>query len=318
MKSMSQKQDHTQNAKHTLFARSSPIIPKTSATRHTLVYVIAIMSFLACLTIGFVVTIENAASNWQSDVGREITIQIRPEEGVELADAVARAIELAKATPGIDEAYALGEGRTRSLLEPWLGAGIDLAALPVPKLIIVKAAAATPDDLAQLRSQLATQIRGASLDDHRQWQTRLAAMARTTTVLGFIVLLLVLTATVLSVVFATHGVVAGNRHVIEILHYVGADDRFIARQFQDQFLRLGLKAGLMGGGVSVVLFAIGGWLAGRSYATPAGDQLEALIGQFTIGMTGYGGIMAIVLLVAVLTALTSRLTVRRHLSTIYP
>ena len=63
----------------------------------------------------------------------------------------------------------------------------------------------------------------ATLDDHRTWVDRLVAMARTTVMIGVAVLALMLSATVLSVVFATRGAMAGNGHIIEVLHFVGAE-----------------------------------------------------------------------------------------------
>ena len=51
------------------------------------------------------------------------------------------------------------------------------------------------------------------------------------------VLALVLTATVLSVTFATRAAMATNRPVIEVLHLIGAKNSFIAEHFQRHFLR---------------------------------------------------------------------------------
>ena len=65
---------------------------------------------------------------------------------------------------------------------------------------------------------------------------------------------LVLAATILSVTFATRGAMASNRPIVEVLHFVGAKDAYIARQFQRHFLRLGLRGGLVGGGACIVLF----------------------------------------------------------------
>ena len=59
-------------------------------------------------------------------------------------------------------------------------------------------------------------------------------------------LLLVLAATVLSVTFATRAAIATNRPVIEVLHLIGARDRFIAGHFPRHFLRLRLQGGLIG------------------------------------------------------------------------
>ncbi len=51
------------------------------------------------------------------------------------------------------------------------------------------------------------------------------------------------------------------------------------------------------------------FLFGRSIATPEGDQVSALFGRFAIGPTGYLGALGIAILIALMTAITSRLTV---------
>ena len=71
-------------------------------------------------------------------------------------------------------------------------------------------------------------------------------MANVTVVIGASILALVFVATVLSVVFATRGAMASNRDVVSVLHFVGAEDGYIAREFQRHFLMLGLKGGLVG------------------------------------------------------------------------
>src|SRR5690606_16265752 len=125
---------------------------------------------------------------------------------------------------------------TERLLSPWLGTGLDLDELPVPRLIIVTINEAYPPNFARLRESIRAEIPHASLDDHRTWVDRLVTMAETTVAIGIGALVLMLTATVLSVVFATRGAMAGNGHIIEVLHFVGAEARFIAREFRRHFL----------------------------------------------------------------------------------
>ena len=97
-------------------------------------------------------------------------------------------------------------------------------------------------------------------------------MAGTAVVAGVAVLVLVLAVTVLSVTFATRGAMATNRPIVEVLHYVGATDGFVASQFQRHFLMLGFKGGAIGGGAAILLFGCHGGgatpgLPGRRAAT---------------------------------------------------
>ena len=125
-----------------------------------------------------------------------------------------------------------------------------------------------------------------------------------------------LIAMVLSVVFATNAAMAGNRDVIEVLHFCGAEDRFIAGEFQRHFLMLGMKGGAIGGGLDFVAIAVLSYLMHGAAGRPGADQYEALFGVFSIGWTAYGWLVALVVAVAVLTATTSRFAVRRSLAAI--
>ena len=59
--------------------KPGPIVPAGSIAGRSLTIVVAIMSFLACLTLGAVTLVRDASLDWQSDIVREITIQVRPE-----------------------------------------------------------------------------------------------------------------------------------------------------------------------------------------------------------------------------------------------
>lgn len=287
------------------------IVPGATVTGHALIAVVAIMTFLAGLTIGSVAAVRSLAADWTSDIARETTIQIKPGDGLDMAAALAQAVEVARATAGVTEARALDEKETAALLEPWLGSGLDIANLPVPRLVVVRLApGAGKETLAALRKALAGQVPSASLDDHRQWSERLAATARAVVVIGLAVLTLVGAATVLSVVFATRAAVDAARSIVEVLHFVGARDAFIAAEFQRHFLNVGLIGGLIGGGAAMALFFLGSTLPGWLGLGPTGDTL---VGVMTLDARGYGGIVGVSVLVALVTAITSRTTVYRTL-----
>ena len=76
-------------------ANASPIVPPQAIAGRTLVLVIAIMTFLAGFTIAVVSVIERAADAWASDIGREVTIEIRPLDGVAIDAEVEKAVALA-------------------------------------------------------------------------------------------------------------------------------------------------------------------------------------------------------------------------------
>lgn len=294
--------------------RTAPIVPPQALAGNALVLVIAIMTFLSCLTLGAVTLVNDTAATWQTQISREATIQIKPAEGLDMEAALAGAAKIAGGFAGVRSTTVIDRAATARLLEPWLGTGLDIDELPVPRLVTITIDPAGPPDFAAMRQALTEQIPQASLDDHRNWVDRLVAMARTTVTIGAGVLALMLSATVLTVVFATRGAMAGSGHIIEVLHFVGAEARFIAAQFRRHFLVTGMKGAAAGGLAAAIIFLGFSWWSSRNLATPEGDQAAALFGNFAIGLSGYACVLVIVLAVAVLTAATSHITVVSFLS----
>lgn len=295
-------------------ARPNQLVPQNTVAGRALTVVIAIMSFLACLTLGAVTLVRDASHDWQLDAQREVTVQVRPLDGIDTDREAAKAAAIARQTNGVAGVTVLDASENAALLKPWLGTGLDLSDLPIPRLIVVKLDDPGGADLAGLAARLSSDVQGASLDDHRLWADRLRSVANATLLAGLGILALVFVATVLSVVFATRGAMATNQVVVSVLHICGAEDGFIAREFQRHFLLLGLRGGLAGAALAGFLFAILGLLVAPALTGGNSDQVSALFGRFAVGPVGYFGALGIAFLIAILTALTSRLTVYQHLA----
>lgn len=234
---------------------TGPILPPSNIQGNALMVVIAIMSFLACLTFGGVSMVRATASSWESQISREITIQIKPQDGLDMDAALKKARDLALTFVGTKQGTIMDDAATARLLEPWLGAGLDLKELPVPRLVIITIDEANPPDFAGMRDLLKAEVPQAFLDDHRTWVDRLVSMAHTTVLIGMSILILVFTAMILTVIFATRGALSGNRHIVEVLHFVGAESGFVASEFQKHFLKISLKGSAAGGALAALLFA---------------------------------------------------------------
>jgi cell division transport system permease protein len=293
--------------------RDMALVPAASIAGRALVTVVAIMTFLASLTAGAAILISDSSRGWQDEIAREMTIQIRPMAGRDLDADTARAADLAGKTPGVASVRAYSKAQAEDLLQPWLGSGLDLSELPVPRLVIIGLDKEQRLDITILRKKLADAIPGSSIDDHRVWLARLAIMARSVVFVAAVIFALVLAAMILAVAFATQGTMAGNREIIEVLHFVGAEDRYISRQFQRHFFRLGLRGGAIGGGLAILAFLASGTIAAWLRATPGGDQMEAMFGDFSLGLNIYGAIALIAAGIAIVTGFVSRVIVYRHL-----
>jgi cell division transport system permease protein len=286
----------------------SPIVPRASISGRALVAVVAIMTFLASITTGTVLLVSASAAEWQSEVASEITMQVRPLAGRDLERDVTAAAEAMRTQPGIVQVKPFTKDESAKLLEPWLGSGLSIDQLPVPRVVVARVQPGTTLDLAALRSRVTQVAPSASVDDHRAWIERMRSMTGATVLAGIGILVLVIAATIISVSFATRGAMAANRPIVEVLHFVGAGDRYIANHFLRHFLRLGLEGGLIGGGAAMLGFGFSESIAAWFSGTPVGDQFAALLGTFSLPPSGYLALAVQAVAIAAITAWASRRT----------
>ncbi len=291
----------------------APIIPADSVVRRALVFVIAAMCLLACLALAIVLTAHRSTERWAAAISEEITVQLAPSDAIAREEQMTRALEILRGTPGIDRANPADEVEIRELLEPWLGSDADLEALPVPAMIVIDIQRGSPPDMEALALRLSQAVPGAVLDDHRFWLERLRTGGRIVVWIGGGLFVLVLCVMVACVVFATRAAVSTNRDIVEVLHLVGARESFIAGEFQRHFLVMGLKAGMAGGAGAIVMLFVTEMAVRRWLHTGEGANARLLLGDLSFDFVAFAGVIGIVFLVAILSAVTSRLAVHRFL-----
>ena len=296
-----------------LLQRDASLVPAASIAGRSLVTVIAIMTFLCALAAGGGLMVAGASHDWKRAIATEVTIQVRPLPGRAVDAEVGKAADLARSTPGVASVEVYDKAASEKLLEPWLGSSLNLGDLPVPRMVAVKLDPGGRADLGALKERLLSAVAGVSLDDHQVWYAWLSTMANTVVLVAALIFCLVLAAMFMTVAFATRGAMAGNQEIITVLHFVGAEDRFIAREFQAHFLRLGLRGGTIGGVCALLAFLVANLVSARLETTPGGEQIEALFGTFSLGYRGFAAIVLITLSIALTTGLMSRAIVFRNL-----
>ena len=205
----------------------------------------------------------------------------------------------------VEQARVIPENEIVELLQPWLGSGGLVRDLPLPTLIDVKLKTGRLADPDQARRLLVAAIPGTLLDDHDEWRQKLGRLAQAVALIGFTILGLIAAASVLIVVFSTRAGLLVHKDSIEILHMIGAHDRYIARQFQTRALRLGSYGAGAGALLSLLTLSIMGYL---------GSGIEdQLLPRFHLILVDWAMIVAMPLLAILITTVTARLTVLRVL-----
>ncbi|HEY8003264.1 MAG TPA: FtsX-like permease family protein [Phenylobacterium sp.] len=249
--------------------RPAPFLPERDARDGALIFVVAVLCFLACLTALGVIAADRAARGWTGQLTGEATVIVRPRGGETPDAAAARATEVLAGTPGVSEARAIEPARAYDLIRPWLGDISDLEDLPVPRLVAVTLDARHPADAKRLDAALKAQGVDASVDDHTIWIKDIRRAGRMVRGLGLGVFLLIAAAAAAVVAFATRAGLAGRRDVVEVLHMSGAEDRFIAQLFQARFARVAGVAGLLGAIAAAMLALFLRLVGGSGGVTPA-------------------------------------------------
>ncbi len=244
--------------------RPDPLLPPSGGA--ALFAVIALMSFLATLTLAGAIAATRLAAVWSQGLTSQMTVQIVDADGATAESQVDPALAVLRASPGVAAAEPLSSEESAALLKPWLG-DADLSDLGLPVLIAVTLAPGAALDADALRARLAEAAPGATLDDHSRWNDGLAAAGRWLSIGAGAVLALIGAAAAAVVALATRAALQSHREIIDVLHLVGAKPGFIAAEVQRRHLRDGFLAGVAG-----LLGALGlmgaAWTFGAGAAAP--------------------------------------------------
>lgn len=196
-------------------------------------YLVAAMAFLAALALAGWVGAASLARHWQQGAGAVLTVQV-PDPGQNAAQnsgtRVGRVLTVLRGTPGVAEARELSQSELDQLLRPWLGAGGDRLAIPLPAVIAVRLS--DPGiDVAPVAARLQAAAPGTLTESHGIWLHRVTVLARSLQACAGLALLLVGSVAAAVIAVATRAGLAARREAIEIVHGLGATDGYIAARF---------------------------------------------------------------------------------------
>lgn len=269
-------------------------------------WLIAFMVYLAALSVAATAILQSITERWQHGATDTLTVQIPVADNVsDDQNRIEQTLQHLRAQPGVALAMPISRARALQLLEPWLGNVTTLDDLPLPHMIDVSLKEDSDLDSSRLLGELQQIVPDLSIDDHRIWLDRLIRMSKTLSYGAFIVVGVIALATIGTVFFVTRTGLAIHFEVIEVLHLIGAHDHYIARQFAEHALFLGLRGGFIG-----FLFA-GPTFMGFAYLYRTIDS--ALLPQVDITPLQWVAVCSLPLWAAAIGYMTARFTVLRTL-----
>ncbi|MBX3482573.1 FtsX-like permease family protein [Phenylobacterium sp.] len=249
--------------------KPASFLPDAEARDPALIFVIAVLCFLACLMGLGVIAGSRAAQGWASQLTGEATVIVRARGGETPDAAAARAAEALASVAGVTEARALEKEKAYALIKPWLGDVSDLDDLPVPRLVAVGLDDRKPATAQTLDKALKAQGIDAVVDDHSVWIKDIKRAAGVVKWTAAAIFLLIAGAAGAVVAFATRAGIAARRDVVEVLHLTGAEDAQIASLFEMRFARIAAISGAAGAVAAAGLGAVLRLMGGAQGITPA-------------------------------------------------
>ena len=288
-----------------MIGRVSEVPLRGDPASRYLPWTVGLLVFLATLAFAAGMFLSSAGDAWRQDLSSTLTIQIPVSDEAERGVRVDAAAELLRTTPGIGSVRPIPDAEVAVLLEPWLGKQVLELDLPMPDLIDATVERGAEPDLAALAVRLARVAPGAIVDDHAIWLRRLTEFMQIAEKVSFAVMIVILISAVATVVFTTWTGLAIHGDVVEVLHLIGAQDSYVARQFQTHTLRLasvGAGGGfLFGAAIIWLTYVYGGWLSGGLLPELALTPMQwTLLAALPVGAVS-------------LVVLTAGITVRRAL-----
>ena len=241
-----------------IITRKQELPLKDDSSTLFLKVMISIAVFLFAVTLAGVLSINSMLLNWNQSILGSLTVQIMPVNNInkekaleETLDHQTRAVRFLEGRSEIEKVTPLQDEQLEQLIKPWLGDGVNIKDLPVPRLIDVRLKKNAEVDFIELAEKLAEVSPQASLDNHKLWLNKLIKFADGLKMMALSVLLLVVVVTSGAIFYSTKTSLGLHQHIIEILHLMGAKDAYVAQQYARRTAQLGCVGGVIG-----LIFAI--------------------------------------------------------------
>lgn len=273
---------------------------------------VGLMTFLAMLALAASFALSAMTDRWSSGLENKASIEIpaednngailTPEQMGRLGDQV---YNFVKSHPAVENVVRMQEEEIIELVSPWLGENLSFDNIPLPTILSISFKKKVAFDEKALEARLQTIAPQAKLDTHKGW---LKDVLKFTGALHFAAVLITIVIGITTII-AVAGAVQSRMTIyyeeLELLHLMGASDRYIARQLQRYMLLLSFQGALIGALVGGVILWIIGWLSGKMDIS--------LLPDFTLNSVQLGFLLVLPLFIALLAMVTAKQTVLRVL-----
>lgn len=231
-----------------------------------LVLLIALMTFLGMLALCASFALGAITERWSSGLQNQLTIEVPAEtengnvrSSNEINDINDDIKALLQDFDFVKTVEILDDEAVQNLISPWLGENFAMDDVPLPGLIALELSDHDDAALDNLKQALLDIDPTIMLDTHEDWLKSILELTGSLGFMAMIVTLVIAFTGMTAIAGAIRSRMAEHRPDVELLHLMGASDRYISKQFQRHAMILGLQggfAGLICGGLMLGLFSL--------------------------------------------------------------
>lgn len=220
-------------------------------------WLIGMMVTLAALLLCFVVTINGWVIDRHGDYTHNITVNIPvpDSEHAPTDETISKIISALEQSSGVLTVSRVEPEKLRKILVPWLGEEMSKADLPLPVVLDVTLKQGVTVDIPKLQAALSLLAPGTEVDTHEAWVSAFISFSSAIRTVITMFALLIVVSIGLMIAFTSRASLHLHKKAVHLLHSVGAEDKYIARQFQQEACMVTMR----GASAGCVIAALGFW-----------------------------------------------------------
>jgi cell division transport system permease protein len=226
-------------------------------------WLIGMMVALAALLLCFVVTINGWVIDRNDNYTNNITVNIPVADGEHAPseEAITKIINALQNSSGVEAVTRIEQKKLQKMLTPWLGETMANAELPLPVVLDVSLKDGVTVDIPKLQAALEQLAPGTEVDAHEAWVAAFLSFSGAIRSMMTMLAALIIVAIGLMIAFTSRASLHLHGKTVRLLHSIGAEDGYIARQFQQEACILTLRGAAAGCVIAAIsYFAMGQYM----------------------------------------------------------
>lgn len=208
---------------------------------------IGLMSFLCTLLLCGILALFALSDRWEESLQTTLTIEIPAADNV-TEDSLTALTRKLRDLEGISHVHVYSHEELAALIAPWIDLDGTMAEdLPMPRLIGLETQTRPDQDaLNIIREEVKSAFPEARIDSHDNWLDSILSALKAVRFILIVSLALMCLTLIITIVGGTQARIAIHSDDIQLLHMMGARDRYITAQFQRHAFLLSLMGALIG------------------------------------------------------------------------